>query len=190
MFKFIKDLIVYIYLSRKGVIASFGKTNLVGFPIIQKYPGSRIVLGANVTLVSKTKGNIIGINHPVILATLSKDSEIIICDGSGLSGSSIVSAKSIQIGKNVGIGANSNIFDTDFHPVNFKNRIKQKNILDAKSLAVKIDDGVWIGFSVTVLKGVHIGQQSVIGACSLVTKSIKPYSIVAGNPIRFIRKLI
>lgn len=53
---------------------------------------------------------------------------------------------------------------------------------------IVIGDDVWIGARVIVLGGVHIGNGSVIGAGSVVTKDVEPYSIVAGNPAKLIRK--
>lgn len=52
---------------------------------------------------------------------------------------------------------------------------------------VIIEDGVWVGCNVTILKGVHIGKGSVIAAGSIVTKDVPPYSIVGGNPAKVIK---
>jgi lipopolysaccharide O-acetyltransferase len=53
---------------------------------------------------------------------------------------------------------------------------------------IRIEENVWIGESVCILGGVTIGRNSIIGAMSLVTKSIPPYTIAAGNPARPIKR--
>jgi maltose O-acetyltransferase len=52
---------------------------------------------------------------------------------------------------------------------------------------IVIEDDVWIGARVIVLKGVHIGKGAILGAGSVVTKDVPSYSIVAGNPARVIK---
>lgn len=56
------------------------------------------------------------------------------------------------------------------------------------SKPVVIEDDVWLGYNVVVLPGVTIGQGSVIGAGSVVTKDIPPYSVVVGNPAKVVKK--
>lgn len=51
----------------------------------------------------------------------------------------------------------------------------------------KIGNDVWIGVNVTIIGGVHIGDGAVIGAGSVVTKDVEPYSIFAGNPAKYIK---
>lgn len=58
-----------------------------------------------------------------------------------------------------------------------------------KSLSIIISDEVWIGANVTLMPGVRVGECSVIGAGSVVTRDIEPYSIYAGVPARKIRTL-
>ena len=51
---------------------------------------------------------------------------------------------------------------------------------------VRIEDGAWIGAGAIILPGVTVGRKSVVGAGSVVTRDVPPYSIVAGNPARVI----
>jgi acetyltransferase-like isoleucine patch superfamily enzyme len=60
---------------------------------------------------------------------------------------------------------------------------------NVKIRPVHIEEKVWIGFGVTILKGVRIGAHSVVAAGSIVTKDVPPYSLVAGNPARIVRSL-
>lgn len=50
-----------------------------------------------------------------------------------------------------------------------------------------VEEDVWIGINVTLLAGAHIGRGAIIGACSVVTKDIPPYSIAVGNPAKPIK---
>lgn len=63
----------------------------------------------------------------------------------------------------------------------------QKSDMPLKGDTV-IGNDVWIGQNATIMPGVHIGDGVIIGANSLVSKDVEPYTIVAGNPIRVIRK--
>ena len=54
---------------------------------------------------------------------------------------------------------------------------------------IRIESNVWIGFDACVLPGVTIGRGSIVGARSVVTENVPPYTIVAGNPARVIREL-
>lgn len=63
----------------------------------------------------------------------------------------------------------------------------QKSDMPLKGDTV-IGNDVWIGQNTTIMPGVHIGDGAIIGANSLVSKDVEPYTIVAGNPIRVIRK--
>lgn len=54
---------------------------------------------------------------------------------------------------------------------------------------ITVEDGAWIGAGAIVLPNVCIGRKSVVGAGSVVTRDVPPYTIVAGNPARVIREL-
>ncbi len=112
--------------------------------------------------------------------------------------SKVWSWESISIGNRVLIAHDVNIFDCETHPVCPKQRAKQYlNIINGqsdgdvvlKSKPVIIENDVWIGRGATIMKGVTIGYASIIGAGSIVTRSVEPMSLYAGNPARFIRDL-
>ena len=54
---------------------------------------------------------------------------------------------------------------------------------------IRVEPNVWIGFDACVLPGVTIGEGSIVGAKSVVTRNVPPYTVVAGNPARAIRQL-
>lgn len=57
-----------------------------------------------------------------------------------------------------------------------------------KSSPIHIGKNVWIGANAIILPGVKIGGTAVVGTGSVVTKDVEPFSVVAGNPVRFIKK--
>ena len=181
-------IIDYLYLRFHGVETGYGYVVLHGFPLIKKYKGSRIIIGKGSTLVSTSIHNVAGINHRVILATLTS-SAIIKIGRVGISGSSICAAKGVYIGDDSGLGANTDIYDTDFHPTDPLERINQSSIKDASCKEVKIGKNVWITAGVTILKGVIIGDEAIIGTKSVVISSVEPRTLYAGNPARKIKDL-
>ena len=64
-----------------------------------------------------------------------------------------------------------------------------KNWTVVKDEAIVIESKVWIGFDVTILKGVTVGEGAVIGAKSIVTKNVEPWTVVAGNPAVVVKYL-
>jgi acetyltransferase-like isoleucine patch superfamily enzyme len=160
-----------------------------GMPWVSRLYNSRIIIGAGSTIVSDFHINTAGINHPTILATVCPGSIIRIGENTGMSGATVVSAKRIEIGNNTGLGVNVCIYDTDFHVQDPLLRRRQSTICDAPSAPVKIGDDVWIAANVIVLKGVTIGDRSIIGASSVVVSDVPPDSVFVGNPARFVRKV-
>lgn len=163
------------------------KAIIYGFPIIEIEKNSKITIGKNLTLISNSYFSEPGVNHPVIIKTLRKDSIIRIGNNVGISGSSVIAAKEINIGNDVMLGSNVTIVDTDFHSLHPINRRSSKK--DVRIEKVIIEDNVFIGMSAIILKGVTIGKNSIIGAGSIVTNNIPPNCIAGGNPAKVIKPL-
>jgi len=187
IFFFFKQSFHYNYLRYYGIETKFGYAKLVGLPIIRKHKNSKIIIGKGVTLVSHSRGNVAGINHPVILATLAEGATIHL-EGCGISGSAICAAKKIKIGKNSGLGVNACVYDTDFHVVG-KGWNNQTTILEAKAKPVEICENVWIAANALILKNVTIGKGAVIGAGSVVGIDVPENALVKGNPAEIIGSL-
>jgi len=160
---------------------------LYGLPIIQKHSRSTLTIGANLNLRSHLRSNPLGPAHPVILSTRRPGAALTIGDDFGMTGGSIVCEERITIGHRVTVGANSMIVDTDFHPLN--PTIRQHNPTDGATQPVTIEDDVFIGMNVLVLKGVTIGRGSVVGAGSVVSRDIPPGVVAAGNPAQVVKPL-
>jgi acetyltransferase-like isoleucine patch superfamily enzyme len=155
-----------------------------GLPIIQKHHGSVMRFGSGLQLRSTARSNPLGANPPVILCTWRANALLQIGENFAMTGGSIIAAEQVIIGNHVTVGANTLIMDTDFYPLEAEARRLDSE--PAKTAPVFIEDDVFIGTNCLILKGVTLGQGSVIGAGSVVTKDVPPYTIVAGNPVRFI----
>jgi galactoside O-acetyltransferase len=114
-----------------------------------------------------------------------------------IGGSSILCSKKITIGDDVLISFGVTIVDHDSHSVQYsqrKNDVKlwyngKKDWTNVKRSETRVQDKAWIGMHVIILKGVTVGEGAVVGAGSVVTKDVPPFTLVAGNPARIIRRL-
>jgi len=97
----------------------------------------------------------------------------------------LIANAQIVVGDRCRLGDHTCVFDSDFHAVDPTERASTAGL----SAPVILEDQVWLGSRVCVLKGVTIGRGTVVGAMSVVTKSLPPYCIAAGNPARVIRML-
>lgn len=96
----------------------------------------------------------------------------------------------LTIGKKVIFGPKPTIITGD-HRIDVIGKhlidVTDNEKLPENDLPVTIEDGVWIGANVTILKGVTIGRGSIVAAGSVVTKSCAPYSIIGGVPAKLIK---
>jgi acetyltransferase-like isoleucine patch superfamily enzyme len=97
-------------------------------------------------------------------------------------GASLSASREITIGEGCLIGNYVSIMDSDYHDVYDHRK-------PGKVAPIVIEDDVWIGTRAIILKGVHIGRGSVIGAGSVVTSDIPPDCVAFGVPAQVVRKL-
>ena len=90
----------------------------------------------------------------------------------------------VHIGAHCHIGPYTMMLDNDFHRVEPERRLERP-----PSKPIVVEDNVWIGARVIVMAGVTIGEDSCVGAGSVVTSDVPPRTLVAGVPARVIREL-
>ena len=148
--------------------------------------GGKVRIGNNFYFSSGDAVNPIGSNLQGAIYVESGAS-LTIGNNVGMSSTRMWIHNSIKIGNHVKIGGCVLMTDTDAHPLEFVARRSSNE--GTKSAPIVIEDDVWIGAHSVILKGVTIGARSIIGAGSVVTKSIPADCVAAGNPCRVIRKL-
>ncbi|HME44427.1 MAG TPA: DapH/DapD/GlmU-related protein [Syntrophorhabdales bacterium] len=121
--------------------------------------------------------------------------------------STLIAAQSIEIGDDVLMAWGITLMDTDAHSLFWEERkndaiqcyrdylddkdnfVKNKDWSHVETAGIKIGDKAWIGFNAAILKGVTIGERSVIGACSVVTEDVPSDSLVTGNPAKIVKRI-
>ncbi len=120
-------------------------------------------------------------------------------------GTQIISRSSVVIGNYVTIAWGVTIYDHDSHSLSFLERRKdvEQQLLDSKtgnliknknwgtvsSKPISIENDAWIGMGAVILKGVIIGRGAIVAARAVVTKNVEPFTVVAGNPAVFVKRL-
>jgi len=120
--------------------------------------------------------------------------------------SSIICRSKIEIEDNVFIAWGSYFYDHDSHSINYLERenditqqladyragqlfIENKNWSTVNSKPIKVCKNAWIGMNCHILKGVTIGEGAIVGAASVVTKDVAPWTIVGGNPAKLLKEI-
>jgi acetyltransferase-like isoleucine patch superfamily enzyme len=139
-----------------AILRMFTNSHLETQGWVHMAPGTNIVIGPGATL--RIEGSVF------------------------FSGGTVLCSGLIEIGEMTGIAWDSNISDSDMHPV----------VIDGEEMSktdpISIGNHVWVGSGVRILKGVTIGDGAVLAAGSIVTKDVEPRTLVAGVPARVIRK--
>ena len=164
----------------KPNVSSFGKHVMILNPQHLKIFGENISIGDYATLIcsSDKKIDISTWQTDKLNGSISLGNYILISPGT-----SIRSAESIDIGDSTMIASDVVITDSDWHG------IYDRTDYVATPKPVKIHKNVWIGERSIILKGTQIGENSIIGAGSVVHGDIPPNSVYAGNPAKEVKKL-
>jgi acetyltransferase-like isoleucine patch superfamily enzyme len=141
-------------------------------------PG-RVHFGRNCLIISDAI-------KPVCIRTLARDATVTLGDNGGLNGTSIQCVREVSIGEWSNI-ADAYITDTAAHTLSRRRR--QQDVHEAPMAPVSIGCNVWVSVQVVILHGVSIGDNSVIGACSLIRKDVPADVFGAGNPFRIIQNI-
>ena len=184
--KIIADIVHYY--TRRGFgskgwkkqFAYFGKGARIVYPAeIQGYEG--ISIGDNTSVLEHCRIANFQLNISNYPTRISIGSNCYICYYF-----TILNASSVIIGDNVLIASHVMI-SSENHGMNPESE-KSYMAQQLETMPVNIGDGCWIGEKACILPGVSIGKKCIIGAGSVVTKSIPDYSIAAGNPAKVIKK--
>lgn len=157
---------------------SAGRFFRVYGPLVITGPG-RVEFGDNCIVISNAI-------KPVCIRTLSTDAIVRLGHHVGLNGTSIQCVKRIEIGRLSNI-ADAYITDTAAHSLSRDRRFG--TVHDIAANPVTIGENVWVSVQVVILDGVSIGDNSVIGACSLVRADVPANVFAAGNPLSVLREI-
>ncbi len=169
---------------------SFGsRLQCCGRVILDCLPGT-VSLGNNIIFVSDSvRSTAATVYGPSRLRTFAPTARIEIADGVGMNAISITArSRTIHIGENTMFAPNCTVVDSDFHILwPPEGRICNPGM--EQDADVYIGRNCWIGMQSIILKGVTIGDGSVVGAGSVVTRDIPPNVLAAGVPARVLRPL-
>ena len=148
--------------------------------------GRLIITGPGQVIIGKNCFVLSQMTKTVRITTQLPHSKAVLGNHVGLNGTSIVCFDEIVIGDYSNI-ADAYITDSSAHPLTPDRRLYTAEDIPAEK--VHIGENVWVSTHVVILKGVHIGDNSVVAACSLVRESLPPNILAAGVPAKIIKRL-
>lgn len=156
---------------------------------LKKYQGAEITIGDDFCFSSGSSINPISRNIKGCIF-VNTNAKLVIGNDVGISSACIWCDESITIGNHVRIGGDCLILDTDCHSLDYMARRDVKTDREqTNTKPVVISNDVLIGARSIILKGVHIGERSIIGAGSVVTQNVPNDCIAVGNPCKVVRYL-
>jgi acetyltransferase-like isoleucine patch superfamily enzyme len=170
------------YLRMRG--AEVGKNvRCNGFPYVKIRKGGRLIIEDDVMLNATSWSNA-HVENESFNMFVAVGASLTIRKGAGISGTRLVAMKNIEIGPGVLVGGGCLICDSDMH------EIPLGSSKGTRSEAIYIEKRAFVGAQSIILKGVRIGEGSVIGSGSVVSKSVPARCLAAGNPARVIKNYI
>lgn len=173
--------------------------------------GKSIDTGISLRLdVPRQKEKIVSIgDHSIVGGEFifeSNKGEVSIGNNTFIGGCSIISRSKVIIGNHVQIAWGTYLYDHNAHSTDFRLRrediekefqslslgdsdTENKNWDIVKTCPIVIEDDVWIGMNSIILKGVTVGRASIVGAGSVIRKSVPPFCVVCGNPAKVVKFL-
>lgn len=187
LFCWITSLLTRILFCFNG-IKFMGGIRSSGIPIIHMSLKARCFIGHNFTMGNWSGNNASGV---IARCKIEVRNNAILEVGSnvGITSTTIICHNKIVIGDYVKVGVGTHIYDTNFHNIDPMLRKYEDPLSRVKSLPIHICDNAFIGAFSIILKGVTIGENSVVAAGSVVCTDIPSNEIWGGNPARFIKKL-
>jgi acetyltransferase-like isoleucine patch superfamily enzyme len=183
------SLVVLSPLLRRSGVKIGRRVAFFGLPIIERKAGSEIRIGDRVVVTSRSGMTALGVGHRTVIRTFTDTARIRIGNDVGLSGTTLCAAAGIEIGDGTLVGADCRLVDTDFHPVRSLSRRYEDLPVPRPTDRILIGRNVFLGMSVQVLKGVTIGDNTVVAAGSVVVDDLPAGTVCAGNPARPVKKL-
>ena len=174
-----------------------------------QYPKNSSIIGLNLQVRKPAKDSYLKIGeNSNIQGNFVVESEkglISIGNRTFIGGGTFICTKEIEIGNDVMFSWGCTVVDNNSHSAKWSERkndvLDWKRGLDENKIGaykdwsnvkedkVTIKDKAWIGFNSIILKGVTIGEGSIVGAGSVVTKDVPDWTIVGGNPAKVIREI-
>lgn len=175
---------IYNLVALSAADVKYGEYPVISGKLLVKGKG-KILIGKQVRINSSLNSNPVGLCSQSVLFAY-ENAVIQIGNNVGMSNSLLCAMENITIEDDVLLGGGTQIFDNDFHAIQYGKRMEQPDT-NIRILPVLIRKGAFIGCNSIIGKGVVVGQRSVVAAGSVVIKSIPDDEIWGGNPARFIK---
>ncbi len=162
---------------RLGDRVRFGRNFQTNGRLVIKGPGC-VIFGDDINAWAHAEKN--------VLITFTPNSRITIGGGTRLNGAGIMAYTHIEVGPRCILGSTL-VFDSDFHPLDPARRHDPD--APVSCAPITIEENVWLGGQSAVLKGVTVGENSVVAFRAVVSDDVPPNVVVAGNPARVVKSL-